>query len=308
MAENIIKKKGLGRGLSHLFGEAEAAYRSSGPEIPAATQPVPTAGTTLPVAFLRPGKFQPRRHFDEAALEELAASIRQHGLLQPILVRPIDGAADAYEIIAGERRWRAAQRASLHDVPVIVQTLTDTQALEIALVENLQRQDLSALEEAEGYKRLMDEFGHSHAELGDLVGKSRSHVANMLRLLALPDSVKEMIQSGALSAGHARALLTAPEPAALARSVAERGLSVRETERLANLARQARKPAAKPPTAAPGGKPKAKHADLLALERDLAERLGLRVTLEGAGASGVLSIAYQSIDQLDLILEKLSRT
>jgi ParB family chromosome partitioning protein len=309
MAENISKKKGLGRGLSHLFGEAEAAYRASGPESAAAPQGPPAGGTTLPVAFLRPGKFQPRRHFDEAALEELASSIRHHGLLQPILVRPVADAADTYEIIAGERRWRAAQRASLHDVPVIVQTLTDTQALEIALVENLQRQDLSALEEAEGYKRLMDEFGHSHGELGDLVGKSRSHVANMLRLLALPDGVKEMIQSGALSAGHARALLTAPDPEALAKTAAERGLSVRDTERLANLAKDTRKPAAKlvlkPVT---GGKPKGKHADLLALERDLAERLGLRVTIDGAGAAGVLTIAYQSIDQLDAILEKLSRT
>jgi ParB family chromosome partitioning protein len=192
---------------------------------------------------------------------------------------------------------------------VSVCTITDTQALEIALVENLQRQDLSALEEAEGYKRLMDEFGHSHGELGDLVGKSRSHVANMLRLLALPDGVKEMIQSGTLSAGHARALLTAPDPEALAKTAAERGLSVRDTERLANLAKDARKPAAKlvlkPAT---GGKPKGKHADLLALERDLAERLGLRVTIDGAGAAGVLTIAYQSIDQLDAILEKLSRT
>src|SRR5271156_6185660 len=216
MAENISKKKGLGRGLSHLFGEAEAAYRVSAPEVPAAPQATAAGGSTLPVAFLRPGKFQPRRHFDEAALEELAGSIRHHGLLQPILVRPVAGQTDAYEIIAGERRWRAAQRAALHDVPVVIQTLTDTQALEIALVENLQRQDLTALEEAEGYQRLIDEFNHSHAALGELVGKSRSHVANMLRLLALPAAVKTMLQDGALSAGHARALLTAPDPEALA--------------------------------------------------------------------------------------------
>src|SRR6201996_1827152 len=260
MAENPIKRKGLGRGLSHLVGEAEASYRVSTPEAPAATQaPATAGGSTLPVAFLRPGKFQPRRHFDDTLLDELASSIRQHGLLQPILVRPLAGETDAYEIIAGERRWRAAQRASLHDVPVIVQTLTDTQALEIALVENLQRQDLSALEEAEGYKRLMDEFGHSHAELGDLVGKSRSHVANMLRLLALPDGVKAMMQSGELSAGHARALLTAPDPETLAREVTGRGLSVRETERIANDAKDTRKPSAKPAPTPPAGKPK--HAD-----------------------------------------------
>jgi ParB family transcriptional regulator, chromosome partitioning protein len=307
MAENTIKKKGLGRGLSHLFGEAEAAYRVSAPEQAAAPQAPAAANPTLPVAFLRPGKFQPRRHFDEAALEELSASIRHHGVLQPILVRPVVGEPDAYEIIAGERRWRAAQRASLHDVPVIVQTLSDTQALEIALVENLQRQDLSALEEAEGYKRLIDEFGHSHGELGGLVGKSRSHVANMLRLLALPDGVKAMVQSGELSAGHARALLTAPDPEALAKAVTGRNLSVRETERMANAAKDVGKSPTKSAPAAPAAKSGAKHADLLALERDMTERLGLRVTIDGHGASGTLAIAYKSIDQLDGILEKLSR-
>ena len=307
MAENTSKKKGLGRGLSQLFGEAEAAYRVSSPGAAPAAQAPTGGGATLPVAFLQPGRFQPRRHFDETALDELAASIRHHGLLQPILVRPVPGATDSYEIIAGERRWRAAQKAALHDVPVIVQTLSDTQALEIALVENLQRQDLSALEEAEGYKRLIDEFNHSHVELGDLVGKSRSHVANILRLLSLPDGVKAMMQSGALSAGHARALLTAPDPEALAKTVTARSLSVRETERLANQARLTRTSTPKGP-ATPAGKPSAKHADILALERDLTERLGLRVTIEGKGASGVLSIAYRSIDQLDEIMEKLSRT
>ena len=311
MAETTSKKKGLGRGLSHLFGEAEAAYRVSSPEEPAVPQAAVGGGSTLPVAFLKPGRFQPRRHFDEAALEELAASIRQHGLLQPILVRPVAGTADSYEIIAGERRWRAAQKAALHDVPVIVQTLTDTQALEIALVENLQRQDLSALEEAEGYQRLSDEFGHSHAELGELVGKSRSHVANMLRLLTLPDAVKAMVQSGDLSAGHARALLNAPEPEALAKIVTERGLSVRDAERLANQAKDARRATLKTKPGDIAGKPAArpgvKHADLLALERDMTERLGLRVTIDGQGSSGVLAIAYKSIDQLDEILEKLSR-
>ena len=304
MAENSIKKKGLGRGLSHLFGEAEAAYRVSTPEAPAPAQaPASAGGSTLPVTYLRPGKFQPRRHFDETLLDELASSIRQHGLLQPILVRPIAGEADAYEIIAGERRWRAAQRAKLHDVPVIVQMLTDTQALEIALVENLQRQDLSALEEAEGYKRLMDEFGHSHSELGELVGKSRSHVANMLRLLALPDGVKAMMQSGELSAGHARALLTAPDPEVLARQVTGRNLSVRETERLANEAKDA-KPAPKAAVVPASVRPK--HADLLALERDMTERLGLRVTIDAKGSSGTLSIAYNNMDQLDDVLAKLS--
>ncbi len=293
------RKKGLGRGLSHLLGEAEAAYRAT--EAPAA----PTApGNVLPIEFLRAGRFQPRRHFDEAALEELASSIRVHGLLQPILVRPIEGERDAYEIVAGERRWRAAQRAERHEVPVIIQALSDSQALEIALIENLHRRDLTALEEAEGYERLIDEFKHSHDELGKLVGKSRSHVANMLRLLALPDQVKAMLQSGELTAGHARALLTAPDPEALAKSVVVRGLSVRATERLANLAKAApQKPSGR---AAPaGGK---KNADLMALERDLSERLGLVVSIESRGAGGSLTIAYRTLDQLDDVIEKLSRS
>jgi len=310
VSEPSNKKKGLGRGLSHLFGEAEAAYGPAGTAEPAATQ-APAAGTQkLPVAFLRPGRFQPRRYFDDAALGELADSIRQHGLLQPILVRPIESHPDSYEIIAGERRWRAAQKASLHEVPVIVQTLSDTQALEIALVENLQRQDLTALEEAEGYQRLIDEFKHSHGELGELVGKSRSHVANTLRLLALPAPVKAMIQEGRLSAGHARALLTAPDPEALAELAATRGLSVREVERLANQAKAPAKAKAAERGAPVGAAAKAggrKNADLLALERDMTERLGLRVTIETQGAGGTFAITYRSIDQLDAILDKLSR-
>ncbi len=310
MVESAGKKK-LGRGLSHLFGEAEAAYRPHGPGEGIAVAAPPAGGQTLPIAFLKPGRFQPRRHFDEAALGELADSIRHHGLLQPILVRPLSGQPDSYEIIAGERRWRAAQKAALHDVPVIVQELSDSQALEIALVENLQRQDLTALEEAEGYQRLIDEFHHSHAELGELVSKSRSHVANTLRLLALPEPVKALVQSGKLSAGHARALLTAPDAESLARTVTERGLSVRDTEQLANAAKggpKGKQPGAAgvaaPPPATPGGK--SKNADLLALERDLTERLGLRVSIDSQGAGGILAIAYRSLDQLDEVIEKLS--
>ena len=293
------RKKGLGRGLSHLLGEAEAAYRAT--ETPAAAASA-APGNVLPIEFLRPGRFQPRRHFDETALEELASSIRVHGLLQPILVRPIEGHKDAYEIVAGERRWRAAQRAEQHSVPVIIQALSDSQALEIALIENLHRRDLTVLEESEGYQRLIDEFKHSHDELGRLVGKSRSHVANMLRLLALPDSVKAMMQSGELTAGHARALLTAPDPAALAKNVVARGLSVRETERLASLAKAPPRTGTK---ALPlGGK---KTADLMALERDLSERLGLVVSIESRGTGGSLTVAYKTLDQLDDVIEKLSR-
>jgi ParB family chromosome partitioning protein len=308
VVENTSKKKGLGRGLSHLFGEAEAAYRAPAEEGLVSPVAAPVAGgRTLPLAYLRPGQFQPRRHFDEAALEELAQSIRAHGLLQPILVRPLPGQDDSYEIIAGERRWRAAQKAALHDVPVVIQTLSDSQALEIALVENLQRQDLTALEEAEGYQRLIGEFRHSHAALAELVGKSRSHVANMLRLLALPAPVKTMMQSGVLSAGHARALLTSPDPEGLARTVSERGLSVRDTERMAGEAKAAPKTGSKPAVKTPASEGR-KHADLLALERDMTDRLGLRVTIDSQGAGGALTINYRTIDQLDQILAILSRS
>ncbi len=304
---DVKNRKGLGRGLSHLFGEAEAAYRSSDVE-GGDLQGGPPGGKTLPIAFMRPGRFQPRRHFDEAALDELASSIKRHGLLQPILVRPIPGEIDLYEIIAGERRWRAAQKASLHEAPVIIQTLSDAQALEIALVENLQRQDLTALEEAEGYRRLMDEFHHSHGELGQLVGKSRSHIANMLRLLTLPEPVKAMIQTGKLSAGHARALMTAPDPGALAVAAVERNLSVREVEQLAIQAKEPPKGKSTGPAPVPKiGAGPYKHADLIALERDLTDRLGLKVFIDAKGAGGVVSIAYKTLDQLDQVLEKLSR-
>ena len=299
MVDTTGRKKGLGRGLSHLFGEAEAAYRAGDPGSPT----VNVSSNFLPIEFLRPGRYQPRRHFDDAALAELAESIRAHGVLQPLLVRPLEGHADTYEIIAGERRWRAAQKAGRHEVPVVVRRLDDSQALEIALIENLQRQDLTALEEAEGYQRLIGEFGHSHAALGELVGKSRSHVANMLRLLALPDAVKALLQSGELTAGHARALLTAPDPAALAKTVIEKGLSVRETERLAGATRTA----PKSPADSPRVKAGAKSADLAALERDLSERLGLVVTIESRGQAGSLTIAYRTLDQLDDLLARLNR-
>ena len=295
MPDNINKKKGLGRGLSHLFGEAEAAYRGGEPQT--APSAAPSGLRTLPVTHLQPGKFQPRRHFDETALAELSDSIRVHGLLQPILIRPI-GAGDRYEIVAGERRWRAAQRAGLHDVPVIVQALEDSQALEIALIENLQRQDLSALEEAEGYQRLIDEFQHSHTALGELVGKSRSHIANTLRLLGLPESVKRLVQEGKLSAGHARALLGAPNIDVLARLVVGRGLSVRQTEQLANQAKAPAKPAK-------GGKSARKDADLMALERDMSAQLGLKLSIDSRGKGGTVSIEYKTLDQLDEILMRL---
>jgi ParB family chromosome partitioning protein len=299
--------RGLGRGLSALMGDVAAPAVPTTPAAGAAAAAAATGDThrglrQLPTASLRPGKFQPRRHFDEAAINGLAESLRSQGMLQPILVRKL-GAGDAYEIIAGERRWRAAQAAGLHEVPVILRTLTDIEALEIALVENLQREDLNPVEEAEAYRRLMDEFGHTQEALAQHLGKSRSHVANTLRLLVLPAEVKAMLEQGQLSPGHARALLVANDPLALAREVVAKGLSVRETEDLV-------KREAAPNKAQRAGKKAVRRiadADVRALERDLAASLGIEVTLKVKGAGGELRLRYTNLDQLDELLAKLGQ-
>ncbi|MCR6629488.1 MAG: ParB/RepB/Spo0J family partition protein [Magnetospirillum sp.] len=298
MAEE--KRRSLGRGLSALLGDsgvaAAAAVIEGGNAAPAGS--AARGLRTLSIGQLRPGKFQPRRQFEEEAIADLVESVREKGILQPILVRPLDG---GYEIIAGERRWRAAQRAQLHEVPVIIREFSDKEALEVALVENLQRQDLSPLEEADGYRRLVDEFSHTQEELAKAVGKSRSHVANMMRLLALPDPIKAMVESRQISAGHARALLTAADPVTLAREVVDKQLNVRQTEKLAQGGAKA-KPSA-------GGRPSSaahKDADTAALERDLAEMLGVKVTLTSHGKGGELTIHYGSLEQLDDILSRLS--
>ncbi|HYM73689.1 MAG TPA: ParB/RepB/Spo0J family partition protein [Stellaceae bacterium] len=278
------KRQPLGRGLAALFGEAEA-------------RPAGDAGGVREIAIelIRPGVYQPRRYFDETELEALAQSIREKGVLQPLLVRPVDEAEAAFELVAGERRWRAAQRAGLHQVPVLIRVLADAEALEIALIENLQREDLSALEEAEAYRRLMQEFGRTQAALGEAVGKSRSHVANTLRLLGLPETVRRQLEEGALTAGHARALLAAADPAAVAAEIIRRGLNVRMTERLV----QGR--TARPATSA---RP-APDADSAALERELTNRLGVRVTIAGKPRGGALTLHYSSLDQLDGLLALL---
>ncbi|MGE3624305.1 MAG: ParB/RepB/Spo0J family partition protein, partial [Bdellovibrionales bacterium] len=221
----------LGRGLSALFGDADASYQTKGivmqgPQEKRGTQNIPTGA-------LKPGPYQPRRNFNDEALKELAASVRERGILQPILVRPDKSVPGHYEIIAGERRWRAAQLAKLHEVPVVIRSLSDSEALEYGLIENVQRQDLTTLEEADGYQRLLDEFGHTQEGLSKIVGKRRSHVANILRHLSLPAEVKQHNESGQLSAGHARALVTAADPLALAREIVRRGLNVRQAEALA---------------------------------------------------------------------------
>jgi ParB family chromosome partitioning protein len=276
----------LGRGLSALI-----------PDAPAAAAADQGALRTLPVEALEPGPFQPRGGMDRASLEELAASIREHGILQPILARPKPGSPGAYEIIGGERRWRAAQAAQLHEVPVVVRDLGDREAMAAGLVENLQRQDLNAMEEAEGYRRLLDEFGLTQEGLGQAVGKSRSHVANTLRLLVLPPEVRDLVANGVLSAGHARTLVTAPDPGRLAAQIVARGLNVRQAEALA--AAQGR-----PKGAAPG-RP-GRDPDIAALERDLTERLGLQVSVRPQGKAGEVVIRYRDLDQLDGLVRLLS--
>ncbi len=291
------KRTGLGRGLAALFGEDTEDYAS--------LDKVRSA-KTVPVEQLHPNQFQPRQIFNPEPMETLAASIAASGILQPILVRRHPSKPAEFEIVAGERRWRAAQMAKLHEVPVVIRDLSDAQALEFALVENVQRQDLSPIEEAEGYFRLIEGFKHTQEALAQVIGKSRSHIANTLRLLNLPDPVQDMVAEGKLSAGHARALLGAEDPLALAKAVIAKGLNVRQTESLVQNAR------ARPPATGRPAKPKPaparpKDADTLALERDLTALLGLKVTIEFEGKGGLLTIQYQTLEQLDDVLHRLNQ-
>ena len=286
---NLKKRRstGLGRGLSALL-EDEAAADST---------PARTGSREAPIEKLKPNVLQPRTLFKPEALAELAESIREHGIMQPILVRSVPGDPGSYEIIAGERRWRAAQKAKLHEVPIVVRELSDTEALEIALIENIQREDLSPIEEAKGYRRLMDEFDHTQEAIAKTVGKSRSHIANLLRLLNLPDGVQNMVNDGSLSAGHARALITTDNPAELAKAIVSRGLSVRAAETLAQQHSTARKPL----------KRKAyKDADTRALEQRIADSLGLVVDIDDKGArGGKVTIKYKTLEQLEEITDRL---
>ncbi|WP_298024138.1 ParB/RepB/Spo0J family partition protein [uncultured Parasphingopyxis sp.] len=290
--EKPVKRRptGLGRGLSSLLGEVEKEAPVSGPT------PDDGAVQLLPVDRISPHPDQPRRHFDDEALGELAKSIEARGVIQPIVVRP---AGRGYQIVAGERRWRAAQRARLHDVPVIVRDFDDAETLEIALVENIQREDLNAIEEAEAYKRLIDDFGHSQAALARLVHKSRSHVANLLRLLDLPEAVRAMVVEGTLDMGHARAIISAPDAEQLAKRIVNEGLSVRAAEALARDA--------KPSTGAKASKaPAERDPDIVALERRLGDALGLKVRVDHQGKGGSVKLDYSTLDQLDLICLRLS--
>ena len=304
-----LKPSPLGRGLSALFGDADASYSAPKP-VAAAVAVVPPATdskaspTQLAITWLQPGAFQPRRHFDEEALKGLAESIRERGILEPLVVRPIKDMKDGYEIIAGERRWRAAQMAGLHDVPVVVRNLTDREALEFGLIENVQRQDLSPLEEAEGYKRLLDDFEHSQEGLAKIIGKSRAHIGNMLRILTLPVPVKQMIERGELTLGHARTLITAQNPMALATTIVKKGMSVRQAEALAKREQAA---------TSDEGKVKAKHdADIAfameSLEKDLTRAIGLKVKITKTGPkSGLFTMAYMDNDQLAMIMKRMTQ-
>lgn len=294
MAADDARKRGLGRGLSALLGE-ETASRDDG-EAAASGKPRPVG--TLPVEMLRPSPLQPRKHFDDEAFAALVESVKERGVLQPLLVRRDPKDDKHYEIVAGERRWRAAQQARQHDVPVLVKELSDRDALEIALVENLQREDLTPLEEAEAYRRLMTEFGHNQEALARAVGKSRSHVANMMRLLGLPAPVRRMLDEGQITAGHARSLINAKDPEALAREIHRRGLNVRQAEDL--MRKSSSSGAAKAGATAPSD------PNITALEHDLAVATGLKVGVRTkASGAGTLTIRFDSPDQLDDVIRRL---
>ncbi len=278
-------RRRLGRGLAALIGEVDTEV---GAIDRARTQ------RRLPIEFLRPNPRNPRKSFGEEDLADLTRSIKERGVVQPILVRPATDGSDGYEIIAGERRWRAAQRAGLHEVPVYVQEVSDREALELAIIENVQRADLNPLEEAAGYEQLMAEFGYSQTELADVIGKSRSHIANTIRLTKLPEKVRGFIAEGKLTAGHARTLVTLPDPEAAAVCIVEAGLNVREAEALAQAEA---KPAAK--------RKIDKDADTKALERRLSEVLGLRVEIAHKGKGGEVKIRYRTLEQLDDVCRRL---
>lgn len=309
----------LGRGLSALFGDADASYQAprravaanekqsnaSHEAAPASAANAQGGVRSVPITWLQPGAFQPRRNFDDYAIQELTISIKERGVLQPLMVRPLKD-KDSFEIICGERRWRAAQAAGLHELPVIVRTLTDAEAMEIGLIENIQRQDLSPIEEAEAYRRLIEEFHYQQNKLADVVGKSRGHISNLLRLLTLPESVKKLIMSGELTAGHAKCIITTKDPEAIAKEVIKRGLSVRQTEAIAKREAEGRAI----------GRSKKMDPELknimrgvLLFERDLERALGLKAKIhpQQDTSGGTLTIHYKDLNQLDVVLRRLLR-
>jgi len=290
------RKRGLGRGLSALMADVSV---SPADEVGPRNQ---EAERLVPVEKLHPNPDQPRRHFAEAQLSDLTASIAEKGVIQPLIVRPHPERSGDYEIVAGERRWRAAQRAQVHEVPVIVRGFDDFEVIEVAIIENIQRADLNPIEEAAGYQQLMERFGHTQDQMAKALGKSRSHITNLLRLLKLPDEIKASVQDGQLSMGHARALLTADEPLRLAREIIAKGLSVRETERLAKQG-----PSSSGAGRKSGGQGSEKDADTRALEKDLSAQLGFPVSIQHKAGeeSGKLVLSYRTFEQLDDLCRRL---
>ena len=293
------KPRGLGRGLSSLLGDAGVAAGNAGGAASGTGEASALSGLTeLPIEWINSGPWQPRRRFDTDSLAELAESIRSKGLVQPVLVRPRAGTANRYELIAGERRWRAAQMAQLHNIPAIIRELGDEEAYELALIENIQRADLSAIEEAEGYRQLIDSFGYTQEQLSEIIGKSRSHIANLMRLLGLPEEVRDMIVDGRLTMGQARPLIGQEECVALARQIADRGLSARQAEALV----------AKPPQRKAGGSPKpAKSADLENVEAMIRGKLGLGLDIDWneKNGTGKMTIRFATLEQMDGVMAKL---
>ena len=289
----LPERRGLGRGLSALMSDINLSSDAS------ASAATPRPDFRVPIERVVPNPNQPRRDFEPAALEALAASIRQKGVLQPLIVRPKPGVADQFEIVAGERRWRASQMAGLHDIPILLRDLDDAEVIEIAIIENIQRADLNAIEEAQGYRQLMDRFGHTQEKIAEALSRSRSHIANLLRLLTLPVDVQDLVRGGKLSAGHARALVTSDDPSRLAQMAVAKGLSVREMEKLARNAA----------TAKTGGRTASdsKDADTRAIEQDLSAGLKLPVSIvHTIDGSGTLSIRYYNLDDLDMLCRALS--
>lgn len=291
MTEKRSERRGLGRGLSALMADV----------MPATGERPRRPDLMVPIERIEPNPDQPRRDFAPDALRELADSIREKGIIQPLIVRPVPEKHDTYQIVAGERRWRAAQLARLHEVPVVIRDVSDSELLELAIIENIQRADLNAIEEAMGYRQLMDRFGHTQDKMAAALAKSRSHIANLLRLLSLPDQVQVWVREGKLSAGHARALVSMPEPVAAARRIIDEGLSVREAERLAASGRPpSRRGRAKPPGA--------KDQDTRVLEQDLSANLGMKVVIDHrSDGHGQVTISYPSLDKLDELCRLLSQ-
>lgn len=304
MSETEIPAKAqarrLGRGLSALLGEVnqDVALKSEGSAEDSRVSDRRSV-QLIDVAYIAPHPEQPRRQFDDEALAELADSIRARGVIQPIIVRPTPNGR--YQIVAGERRWRAAQRAQLHQIPALVRDFSEAETLEIALVENIQREELNPIEEAQAYRRLIDQFNHSQDALARIVGKSRSHIANLMRLLDLPNPVQDLVMNGKLSMGHGRALIGAPDCIKLANEISSKGLSVRETERMVRIVRDG-KSTSRSSTATSGNR----DPDLIAMEQHLSDLLGLKVEIAFDGGKGALTLQYSSLEQLDMICQKLT--